>query len=58
MPTWREKKAKAAEVALERDLQSGGNFNDVEGSIAKDVRGAAMGGKCLVAKIIIYLIRK
>lgn len=43
MPTWREKKAKAAEAALERDLQSGGNFDDVEGSIAKDVRGAAMG---------------
>ena len=45
MPTWKEKKAKAAEMALERELQAGGNFDDVEGSIAKDVRGAAMGGK-------------
>lgn len=44
MPSWKEKRAKAAEFALERELQSGGNFDDIEGSIAKDVRAAAMGG--------------
>lgn len=44
MPTWKEKRAKAEEYAIEKELRSGGNFDDIEGSMAKDVRAAAMGG--------------
>lgn len=44
MPTWNEKKAKAEEHAINKELEGGGGFNDVEASMAKDVRAAAMGG--------------
>jgi len=42
MPSWQEKKQKAADFKAEKDLQSGGSsFN--EGLVAADVRDAAMG---------------
>jgi ATP-binding cassette subfamily F protein 2 len=44
MPSnWNEKQARKAEFAVNKELDTGGDSIDFEGTVAKDVRGAAMG---------------
>lgn len=43
MSRWQEKRAREAEYQLEKDLAAKGNGVDLEGMVAKDTRGAAMG---------------
>lgn len=40
---WAEKRAKEAEFQVNRELNAGGNGVDLEGMMARDTRGAAMG---------------
>ena len=40
---WNEKQAKKAEFAINKMLDTGGDSIDFEGTMAKDVRAAAMG---------------
>lgn len=43
MSRWKEKRAREAEFAVEKELAAGGNGIDLESMMAKDTRGAAMG---------------
>lgn len=43
MSRWAEKRAKEAEYQMNRELEAGGSGVDLEGMMAKDTRGAAMG---------------
>mmetsp|Transcript_30704 Transcript_30704/g.91932 ORF Transcript_30704/g.91932 Transcript_30704/m.91932 type:complete len:718 (-) Transcript_30704:689-2842(-) len=43
MPTWKEKQAKEAQYQMDKMLNTGADSIDFEGTMAKDVRGAAMG---------------
>lgn len=42
---YNEKRAKQAEFAMNKMLDTGGDSIDFEGTVAADVRAAAMGGK-------------
>lgn len=43
MPSWKDKQAKEAAFQMEKMLDTGADGIDFEGTMAKDVRGAAMG---------------
>ena len=45
MSKWNEKRAKAAEFAINKELDTGMDKIDFEREMSKDLRGAAMGGK-------------
>jgi len=45
MSKWNEKRAKQAEFAMNKMLDSGQDSIDFEGSLDKDIRDAAMGSK-------------
>jgi len=43
MPTWKEKRMKEEQYQIDKMLDTGADSIDFEGTMAKDVRGAAMG---------------